>query len=74
MIRSTAGRGWRNRGDREMFNNARDVRFSLGRAGRAHAWSAGTILLVSTDLAAIGSRHDDRLSQPVEIARAASFP
>src|SRR5437016_12057444 len=38
----------------EMFNNARDVPI-LGWVGPvgAHAWSAGTILLVSTDLAAM---------------------
>ena len=52
----------------KMFNNARNVPI-LGWVGPvgAHAWSAGTILLVSTDLAAMAPGTTIGSVQPVEI-------
>ncbi len=59
----------------EMFNNARDVPI-LGWVGPvgAHAWSAGTILLVSTDLAAMAPGTTIGSVQPVEIGPGGVVP
>src|SRR2546421_4395257 len=59
----------------EMFNNARDVPI-LGWVGPvgAHAWSAGTILLVSTDLAAMAPGTTIGSVQPVEVGPGGVVP
>ena len=59
----------------EMFNNARDVPI-LGWVGPvgAHAWSAGTILLVSTDLAAMAPGTTIGSVQPVEVGPGGIVP
>jgi len=59
----------------EMFNNARDVPILgwVGPAG-AHAWSAGTILLVSTDLAAMAPGTTIGSVQPVEVGPGGVVP
>jgi membrane-bound serine protease (ClpP class) len=59
----------------EMFNNARNVPI-LGWVGPigAHAWSAGTILLVSTDLAAMAPGTTIGSVQPVEIGPGGVVP
>ena len=59
----------------EMFNNARSVPI-LGWVGPvgAHAWSAGTILLVSTDLAAMAPGTTIGSVQPVEVGPGGVVP
>jgi membrane-bound serine protease (ClpP class) len=59
----------------EMFNNAKDVPI-LGWVGPvgAHAWSAGTILLVSTDLAAMAPGTTIGSVQPVEVGPGGVVP
>lgn len=58
-----------------MFNNARDVPI-LGWVGPvgAHAWSAGTVLLVSTDLAAMATGTTIGSVAPVEIGPGGVVP
>jgi membrane-bound serine protease (ClpP class) len=59
----------------KMFNNARDVPI-LGWVGPvgAHAWSAGTILLVSSDLAAMAPGTTIGSVHPVEIGPGGVVP
>jgi membrane-bound serine protease (ClpP class) len=59
----------------EMFNNARDVPI-LGWVGPvgAHAWSAGTILLVSSDLAGMAPGTTIGSVQPVQIGPGGVVP
>lgn len=59
----------------EMFNNARTVPI-LGWVGPvgAHAWSAGTILLVSSDLAAMAPGTTIGSVQPVEVGPGGVVP
>lgn len=59
----------------EMFNNARDIPI-LGWVGPvgAHSWSAGTILLVSTDLAAMAPGTTIGSVQPVEVGPGGVVP
>jgi membrane-bound serine protease (ClpP class) len=59
----------------ELFNNARNVPI-LGWVGPvgAHAWSAGTILLVSTDLAAMAPGTTIGSVQPVEVGPGGVVP
>jgi len=59
----------------EMFNNARDVPI-LGWVGPvgAHSWSAGTILLVSSDLAAMAPGTTIGSVHPVEIGPGGVVP
>jgi membrane-bound serine protease (ClpP class) len=58
-----------------MFNNAQDVAI-LGWVGPvgAHAWSAGTVLLVSTDLAAMATGTTIGSVAPVEIGPGGVVP
>lgn len=58
-----------------MFNNARDLPI-LGWVGPvgAHAWSAGTVLLVSTDLAAMATGTTIGSVAPVEIGPGGVVP
>jgi membrane-bound serine protease (ClpP class) len=59
----------------EMFNNARNLPI-LGWVGPvgAHAWSAGTILLVSTDLGAMAPGTTIGSVQPVEVGPGGVVP